>query len=90
MVSIAEWAGKNNFDLSFIEIMPLGEIEYSRKEQYFPVSIARDKIKDNLGLTKSNYKTNGPSEYYKTTKYNSNVIMRDCCICSSVSQLVFR
>ncbi len=71
LVSIAEWAGKNNFDLSFIEIMPLGEIEYSRKEQYFPVSIARDKIKDNLGLTKSNYKTNGPSEYYKTNKYNS-------------------
>tara|TARA_B100001057_G_scaffold500888_1_gene618555 strand:+ start:1421 stop:2320 length:900 start_codon:yes stop_codon:yes gene_type:complete len=73
LVSIAEWAGKNNFDLSFIEIMPLGEIEYSRKEQYFPVSIARDKIKDNLGLTKSNYKTNGPSEYYKTNKYNSIV-----------------
>ena len=73
IISITDWAGKNNFDLSFIEIMPLGEIEYSRKEQYYPVSVAKDKIKNSLGLIKSNYKTNGPSEYYKTNKYNAVV-----------------
>ncbi len=68
---LVEWCAKKSMKLSFIEIMPLGEIEYSRKEQYYPVVSAKQIIQNEFGLESINYKTNGPSNYFKTKTLNS-------------------
>ena len=71
IISLANWCSQLSMNLSFIEIMPIGDMEYSRKEQYFPITSAKEIIKDNLGLTSVDYKTNGPSNYFETKTLKS-------------------
>ena len=70
---IVLWCSKNEFSLSFIEVMPVGELHSSRKTQFIPVNIAKDIIKKKYGLTPINFKTNGPSKYFKTNLLNSKI-----------------
>ena len=70
---IVFWCSRNKFSLSFIEVMPVGDLEQSRKKQFMPVQIAKDTIKKKYGLTPINYKTNGPSRYFKTNLFNSKI-----------------
>ena len=71
IISLSNWCSQLSMNLSFIEIMPLGDMEYSRKDQYFPITSAKKIIKDNLGLIPTDYKTNGPSNYFKTKTLKS-------------------
>ena len=73
IISLMKWCGKNNFTLSFIEVMPVGEISYSRSKQYLPVTKAKEIIKKEFKLEKSELKSSGPSKYYFCKKLNLNV-----------------
>ena len=44
------WCHKNDFKQSFIEVMPVGEVNTSRTNQFLPISFAKLSIKKNLGL----------------------------------------
>ena len=57
IISLMKWCGKNNFTLSFIEVMPVGEISYSRSKQYLPVTKAKEIIKKEFKLEKSELKS---------------------------------
>ena len=35
LTDILKWAHSNNFDMTIIETMPLGEIDYDRTDQFF-------------------------------------------------------
>ena len=61
--SIMTWAHGKNMDLTFIETMPLGEIEEDRTDQYLPLSIVRARLLDNWTLNDIDYKTGGPARY---------------------------
>lgn len=71
LISLVNWSANNDFNISFIEIMPLGEIKYSRDSQYLPVSVAKKIIESQYPLISSDYSTNGPSKYYKTNVFSS-------------------
>ncbi|MEC8099804.1 MAG: GTP 3',8-cyclase MoaA [Pseudomonadota bacterium] len=64
IVDILKWAHSNNFDMTIIETMPLGEIDYDRTDQFLPLSKVKEKIEKNFTLTKSNHYTGGPSRYF--------------------------
>lgn len=57
------WCGANDLDLTFIETMPLGEIDGDRSDQYLPLSIVRGRLLDNWTLEESSYQTGGPARY---------------------------
>jgi cyclic pyranopterin phosphate synthase len=61
MIAFAHGRG---FDLTFIEVMPLGEIEPQRIDQYLPLSQLRARIMDRLTLRESPYRTGGPARYF--------------------------
>ena len=67
---MVEWCAKHNFQQTFIEVMPVGELITSRTSQFLPVSFAKSIIKKNFGLENHNQKTNGPSRYFKTSLGN--------------------
>ena len=71
IISLIKWSAKNDFNITFIEIMPLGEIKYSRDTQYLPISVAKKKIENTYPLVDCNYTTNGPSKYYRTKEFSS-------------------
>ena len=50
-------------DLTFIEVMPLGEIEDARVDQYLPLTQLRAQLLDHFTLTDSSYQTGGPARY---------------------------
>jgi cyclic pyranopterin phosphate synthase len=57
------WCGKEGFDLTFIETMPMGEIDGDRMDQYLPLSILANRIREKWTLEESSYQTGGPASY---------------------------
>ncbi len=63
---LVAWAGAEGFDLTFIEVMPLGEIgEGARLDQYMPLSMVRARIQEHWTLEESDYRTGGPARYVR-------------------------
>jgi len=67
---IIKWAHSENFDISLIETMPMGEIEGDRFNQYFSLTDMRKTLDKHFTFEESNYETAGPSKYFfiKETK----------------------
>jgi cyclic pyranopterin phosphate synthase len=57
------WCGDEGFDLTFIETMPLGDIDGDRTQQYLPLSLVRARLKERWTLTDIDYKSGGPARY---------------------------
>ncbi|MDX1711682.1 MAG: GTP 3',8-cyclase MoaA [Rhodovibrionaceae bacterium] len=57
------WCGEEGFDLTFIEVMPMGDIGEQRVDQYLPLSMLRSRIEESWTLTDIDYKTGGPARY---------------------------
>ncbi len=58
-----EWCGNQGFDLTLIETMPMGEITGQRTDQYLPLSLVRNRLRERWTLTDSDYQTGGPARY---------------------------
>ena len=54
----------NEFDISFIEQMPMGEIGFDRKSSYLSNNELIQIIKRSFSILQSTYKTGGPANYY--------------------------
>ncbi|MBO34106.1 MAG: GTP 3',8-cyclase MoaA [Rhodospirillaceae bacterium] len=61
--SLIEWCGQESFDLTFIETMPMGEVDEDRTDHYLPLSIVREKIENSWTLESTFYQTGGPADY---------------------------
>ena len=59
------WAHAQNFDMSLIEIMPMGQTDISRRKQYVPMTAAKDLLMQQFDLTPILNKDNlgGPARY---------------------------
>ena len=60
---LVRWCGDNDLDLTFIETMPLGEIDGDRTDQYLPLSVVRARLLDDWTLGETDYRTGGPARY---------------------------
>jgi len=67
------WCGKLGIDVTFIEVMPMGETDQYRYDQYLPLNEIRNNLIKKFSLENSNYKTGGPSKYNYFNKYDINV-----------------
>ncbi len=57
------WCGDQGFDLTMIETMPMGEMDFHRGDQYLPLSEVREKIETKWTLTDIPLRTGGPARY---------------------------
>jgi len=58
------WCGDEGYDLTFIEVMPMGDIGgETRLDQYLPLSLLRGQLKRNWTLEESDYRSGGPARY---------------------------
>jgi GTP 3',8-cyclase len=62
-VPLIQWAHSRSMDMTFIEVMPLGEVDAVRADQYLPLSQVRAQIAQEFTLIESDYKTGGPARY---------------------------
>jgi GTP 3',8-cyclase len=63
IVAMAEWCGREGFDLSIIETMPLGQIDEDRTDRFLPLTAVRAELEMRFTLTPSTHRTGGPSRY---------------------------
>ncbi len=57
------WCGDEGFDLTFIETMPMGEVDEDRTDHYLPLSIVRAALARRFTFTPTAYVTGGPARY---------------------------
>ena len=63
------WCGDKGYDLTLIEVMPLGEIggesgPGNRLDQYLPLSVVRADLRKRWTLEETDYHTGGPARYW--------------------------
>ncbi|MFZ0693522.1 MAG: GTP 3',8-cyclase MoaA [Alphaproteobacteria bacterium] len=57
------WCGEQRFDMTLIEVMPMGDSGEDRLDQYLPLSSVRATISRHWTLEDSDYRTGGPARY---------------------------
>ena len=62
------WAHGNGIELTLIEVMPLGEVEEDRFDQYLPLSSVRDELEQRFTLTDSRHRSGGPARYVEVAE----------------------
>jgi cyclic pyranopterin phosphate synthase len=65
---LIEWAHGRGMDLTFIEVMPLGDIEAARVDQYLPLSVVRANLMERFTLQNIDYQTGGPARYVRVAE----------------------
>ncbi|WP_340118367.1 GTP 3',8-cyclase MoaA [Pelagibius sp. 7325] len=60
---LVAWCGDEGYDLTFIEVMPMGEIGEQRIDQYWPLSMLRAQLAEKWTLEDIDYRTGGPARY---------------------------
>ena len=58
------WAHGQGFDLTLIEVMPLGEVETDRFDHYLPLDAVRAALETRFTLTPSAHRSGGPARYF--------------------------
>ena len=71
---LVAWCGERNFDLTFIEVMPMGEIGGDmRLDQYWPLSMVRAELKKRWTLTDIPDTTGGPARYVRAEETGGRI-----------------
>ncbi|MCC0074136.1 MAG: GTP 3',8-cyclase MoaA [Rhodobacter sp.] len=66
LVPITEWCAREGHDLTFIEVMPMGEMsEEARLDQYWPLKDLRARLAEVFTLTDLPDRTGGPARYVR-------------------------
>ena len=72
--SLAEWCASMGMDLTFIEVMPMGEMgEEDRLEQYYSLEDLRADLGKRWTLTETDYKTGGPARYFRVEETGQRI-----------------
>jgi len=71
---IVAWCGDEGFDLTFIEVMPMGDIGgEDRVDQYLPLSVLRGRLQEKWTLEEIDYNTGGPARYSRVTETGGRI-----------------
>jgi len=61
---MVQWAGDQGFDMTIIEVMPMGDIgNENRVDQYLPLSQLRTQLAKRFTMIDSDHQTPGPARY---------------------------
>ncbi len=62
---LIEWCGADGLDLTFIEVMPMGEVGEQRVDQYLPLSVVRARLQRRWTLDEIDHRSGGPARYVR-------------------------
>ena len=65
---LVAWSHGRGMDLTIIEVMPLGEIEPDRLDQYLPLSMVRARLAERYTMEDLDYHTGGPARYVRVAE----------------------
>jgi GTP 3',8-cyclase len=66
LLRITEWCASRDMDLTWIEVMPMGDLgNEDRLDQYWPLSDMRKRLAEHYTLTELAERTGGPARYVR-------------------------
>ena len=65
---MVRWAHARGMGITFIEVMPLGEIETARIDQHLPLTKVRAQLARHFSLQETDYRTGGPARYVRVAR----------------------
>jgi cyclic pyranopterin phosphate synthase len=71
--TIVKWAHGRSIDVTFIEVMPLGEVEATRVDQYLPLTQVRAALARRFTLVDSAFETGGPARYVEVAETGGRI-----------------
>ncbi|MCZ4280580.1 GTP 3',8-cyclase MoaA [Kiloniella laminariae] len=72
--TLVSWCGDEGFDLTFIEVMPMGDIgNEDRVDQYLPLTKVRSLLSERWSLNEIDYKTGGPARYVEVRETGGKI-----------------
>ncbi len=71
--SLVEWAHKDGMDITFIETMPMGEVDADRTDQYLPLSLVRAELSKFYTLESTTERTGGPARYVRVEETGGRI-----------------
>jgi cyclic pyranopterin phosphate synthase len=74
LADILRWCGDENFDMTVIEVMPMGDIGADKRYgQYLPLSQVRSELEKQFTLTDLPERTSGPARYVSVKETNNKL-----------------
>lgn len=70
---LVEWTHGEGWDITFIEVMPMGDVGENRLDQYLPLSMLRAQLQKRYTLTDIPYKTGGPARYVQSEETGGRI-----------------
>ena len=71
---LVAWCGAEGFDLTFIEVMPMGEVGGdTRVEQYLPLSVVRARLNRRWTLADTDERSGGPARYARVAETGGRI-----------------
>jgi cyclic pyranopterin phosphate synthase len=71
---IAEWCAAGGMDLTFIEVMPMGDLgNEDRLDQYLPMAAVRERLAERLTLEDIPLRTGGPARYVRARETGQRI-----------------
>jgi cyclic pyranopterin phosphate synthase len=67
------WAHQDGMDMTFIEVMPMGDIEPDRFDQYWPLSQLKSQLLSSFTLDDIDYRTGGPARYVRVRETGGRI-----------------
>ena len=74
LFTLADWCAQNDMDLTFIEVMPMGDIgNENRLDQYWPLRDLRASLATRFTLTDLDERTGGPARYIRINETGQKI-----------------
>ncbi|WP_025898714.1 GTP 3',8-cyclase MoaA [Sneathiella glossodoripedis] len=67
------WAGDRKMDITFIETMPMGEIDELRSDRFLSLREVRETLSKDWNLSDIDFKTGGPADYVQVAETGQKV-----------------
>ena len=71
--TMIRWSHERGMDITFIEVMPMGDIEPDRFDQYWPLSAVKARLLDQFTLDEIDYRTGGPARYVRARETGGRI-----------------
>jgi cyclic pyranopterin phosphate synthase len=72
--ALVRFAHDRGMDMTFIEVMPLGELEGpDRIDQYLPLGALRARLARSFTMTETDYRTGGPARYVRVAETGGRI-----------------
>ncbi|GIX15165.1 MAG: cyclic pyranopterin monophosphate synthase [Paracoccaceae bacterium] len=73
LFALVEWCGARGFDLTFIEVMPMGEVEGDRLDQFWPLVDLRARLAERWTPVDVPERTGGPARYVRLSETGQRI-----------------